>query len=516
MDSSTKYQERKERDDAFGRSLLTIRTRLGLTQVSMAEMVGISPQTMMVWEAGTSYPNVKSLRRVIEFAIQQHAFSSGREQEEIRALWKQAHQKGLLDDLWLKHLLNSSSSSSALQEENEDRTGSASAVLTSPAPSLSESLLTTKFSLPSSSHLLIPRSRLSDGVLKRSVTYPLTLVSAPAGFGKTTLLSSWVRSLPKGTQYIAWLSLDEEENDHVRFWCYLLMALERQFPRSFTDLLAALQTHQTSFLPYLVTALVNQLSDIQAPLVLVLDDYHCITETPIHTLLASLIDHLPSTVHIILATRADPPLPLSRLRAQGKLLEVRTEQLRCNQEETRLFLENVMNIHLSPERIEHVNERTEGWIVGIQLLGLSLQRQTIPENLLDVLSGSQHYILDFLTDEVVQRQERGVQTFLLHTSLLERLSASLCDAVMEQEGSQQMLEYLERANLFVVSLDMQRQWYRYHALLQRHYAIVLGRRETRRWQPCIVVPASGMNGTVRPTKRLPTRCKRAIGTVRLI
>ena len=461
MNSSSKDQER---DSTFGRTLLTIRTRLGLTQSSMAKILDISPQTIMVWEAGTSYPSPNSLRRVIEFAVQQHAFPSGREHEEIHALWKQAHQKVLLDDLWLKHLLTASPSSPPLRADNEDSTHAPSSAPTPPASSGPESLLTTKFSLPLSSHLLVPRPRLSDVLLARSVERPFTLVSAPAGFGKTTLLASWLKSLPEGEQWIAWLSLDEEDNDPVRFWRYLLTSLERQRPGPLTNLLASLQTHQMSFLPYLVTELLNQLSDIQEPLILVLDDYYHITETGIHTALTSLLDHLPPSVHLILATRADPPVPLSRLRAQGKLLEVRTEQLRWTQEETRLFLENVMHIYLSTERVEHVRERTEGWIVGIQLLGLSLQGRAMPENLLDVLSGSQHYILDFLTDEVLHRQEASVQTFLLHTSILERLSASLCDAVMEQEGSQQMLEYLERANLFVVSLDMQRQWYRYHAL----------------------------------------------------
>ena len=197
---------------------------------------------------------------------------------------------------------------------------------------------------------------------------------------------------------------------------------------------------------------------------LILDDYHVITEQQVHTTLAYLIEHLPPQLRIIVATRADPPLPLPRLRAHQQVLEVRTDQFRCTPEETRAFLDEVMGIHLPDETIQEVTTRTEGWLVGLQLLGLSLPENVNPDNLLKEISGDQRYILDYLTEEVLRQQPQEVQTFLLSTSILERLTASLCNAVMEQTESQHMLHHIEQANLFVVSLDSKRQWYRYHAL----------------------------------------------------
>ncbi len=206
---------------------------------------------------------------------------------------------------------------------------------------------------------------------------------------------------------------------------------------------------------------------------LILDDYHLITEQEVHTTLLYLVEHLPPQLHIILATRADPPLPLPLLQTRRQILEVRTDELRCTVEETRTFFHEVMHIHLLDEMIQEVTTRTEGWLVGLQLLALSLQGHADPTTLLEEVSGDQHYILDYLTEDVLRRQPPEVQTFLLYTSILEQLNASLCDAVMELHDSQQMLQRLEQANLFVVSLDSKRVWYRYHALFAQalHYCL---------------------------------------------
>jgi LuxR family maltose regulon positive regulatory protein len=324
-------------------------------------------------------------------------------------------------------------------------------------------LLATKFSVPTSPGTLIRRPRLS-ALLDESLQYPLTLISAPAGFGKTTLLSTWAQSLPATQAQVAWLSLDEEENDPQLFWTYVLSALDQQQPERFTPLFKALQSPQTPSLQSILTSLINRALESFEHLVLVLDDYHVISEQQVHTTLSYLIEHLPPYLHIILATRADPPLPFSLLRTRRHLLEVRTEQLRCTVQETEAFFQQVVGTLLPDQTIQEVTARTEGWLVGLHLLALSLPEHVDPLTLLEQVSGEHRYILDYLTQVVVQQQPVEVQRFLLCTCILERLSAFLCDAVMEQTNSQQMLEYLERSNLFVVSLDHKRQWYRYHAL----------------------------------------------------
>jgi len=278
------------------------------------------------------------------------------------------------------------------------------------------------------------------------------------------LLSTWAQSLPDSNPIVAWLSLDEEDNDPQLFWTYVLSALSDQQPERFTSLLKYLQSPQAPPLKYVLTTLSNLLLNSTEHFVLILDDYHVITEKEVHTTLSYLVEHLPAQMHIILSTRADPSLLLSQRRARGQLLEVRTDQLRCTAEETRDFFQEVRGIQFPDETIQEVTARTEGWLVGLQLLGLSLAEHADPIKLLEEATGNQRYILDYLIEEVLRRQSQEMQTFLLCTSILERLTAPLCDAVMEQHGSQQMLHQLEQANLFVVSLDRRREWYRYHAL----------------------------------------------------
>jgi len=324
-------------------------------------------------------------------------------------------------------------------------------------------LLATKFFVPVSSGSLISRPRLT-ALLQESPRYPLTLVSAPAGFGKTTLLATWKQSLLVGHSKLAWISLDEDDNDPQLFWTYVLTALNMQQPEHFTPLLMQLQSPQAPPLKYQLAALTNLLAESTEHFVLILDDYHLITEQQIHTTLSYLMERPPAQLRIILSTRTDPPLPLSQLRARHQLLEVRADQLRCTAEETRSLFKEVMGIQLPHETIEQVTARTEGWLVGLQLLGLSLPELVNPATLLEEVSGDQRYILDYLIQEVLGRQPQEVQMFLLSTCILERLTASLCDAVIQQHGSQQMLRRLEQANLFVTALDSKREWYRYHAL----------------------------------------------------
>ncbi len=326
--------------------------------------------------------------------------------------------------------------------------------------------LATKFFVPVAPHTLIARPRLFS-LLEEGRRRPLTLVSAPAGFGKTTLLSAWVQAQPPGNPLVAWVSLEEADNDPVRFWSYVLTALDRVQPGNYRELAAYLQAEAQLPLHSVITACLNRLSEQAEPLILVLDDYHLLTDEALHSSLAAFIEHLPPQVRVILATRADPPLPITRLRGRGQLLEVRADQLRATPEEARAFLGEVMHIELPEQELVAVEERTEGWLVGLQLMGLSLQGRrssTSSHDLLEEVSGQQGYILDYLTEEVLSRLEPSVQRFLLHTSILERLSAPLCDALLERSDSQQVLEALQRANLFVVPLDGQRRWYRYHAL----------------------------------------------------
>jgi LuxR family maltose regulon positive regulatory protein len=324
-------------------------------------------------------------------------------------------------------------------------------------------LLATKFFVPITSGTLISRPRLHT-LLDKSLKYPLTLVSAPAGFGKTTLLSTWAQSLPASTSRLCWISLVEEDNDPQCFWTSVLSALDRQEPERFTRLLVQLQSPSHPSLTQLLIELVNLLMESTQHFVLILDDYQIITQEQVHTTLSYLLGHLPPQLRIILSTRADPPLPLSLRRAGRQVLEIRTEQLRCTIKETKAFFKEARGLPLPDESIQAVNARTEGWLVGLQLLAFSLQAGANPATLLQEVCGEQHYILDYLTEVVLGQQPQEVQTFLLSTCLFERLTASLCDAVMQQTGSQQMLQRLERTNLFVVALDSKREWYRYHAL----------------------------------------------------
>ncbi len=357
--------------------------------------------------------------------------------------------------------------------------------------------LSTKFFVPTVPHSLIDRPRLFS-LLDEGRQHPLTLVSAPAGFGKTTLLSAWVQAQPKGHPLVAWVSLDEADNDPARFWSYVLTALDRLRPGNYSELAAYVQAEARPSLQSVTTACLNCLAEEPESLTLALDDYHLLTDERVHTSLASLIEHLPSQVSVIISTRADPPLPLSRLRGRGQLLEVRADQLRTTPQEARAFLGEVMNVKLPEQDLMAVEERTEGWLVGLQLVGLSLKGRSSSapsRDLFEAVSGQQGYILDYLTEEVLSRQEPSVQRFMLHTSVLERFTAPLCDALLGRSDSQEVLEALQRANLFVVPLDSNRRWYRYHALFAEALRSRLEQVEAKQCVTCTCGPASGTQGT---------------------
>jgi LuxR family maltose regulon positive regulatory protein len=338
---------------------------------------------------------------------------------------------------------------------------------------LQNRLVATKLFVPSFPARLVPRPRLIKR-LDQSLQYKLTLLSAPAGFGKTTLLANWLylkeeavsrridqsQSNPLSFQ-AAWVSLDENDNEPVLFWQYILTALEQVQPGLGAPLLDQLQNLPIQLL---LTSLLNRLLEYSQPVALVLDDYHQITNPQIHSSLSYLLDHLPPHFHFFIITRSEPPLPLSRLRARGQILEIDSYLLRCTLEETDLFLRDVLELNLSDELVQEIFNRTEGWLVGLQLISLSLQRHCPYQAVLEEVSGTQRYILDYLTQEVLYPQPPEVQDFLLYTSILPEFCASLCDAVMNRTGSQVILDYLETANLFIMKLDGQKGWYRYHQL----------------------------------------------------
>ena len=329
---------------------------------------------------------------------------------------------------------------------------------------MSSPILATKLHIPRPppQAVLRPRlvKRLNDGLQRK-----LILVSAAAGFGKTTLLSAWIAGsdLP-----VAWLSLDEADSEPTRFLTYLVAAIRTIAPNIGNAVLADLQekTSQPPSTESVLTALLNDITTIPEHFVLVLDDYHTIDAKPVDAAVTFLLAHMPAQMHLVIATREDPQLPLGRLRGGGQLSELRVADLRFTPSEAAGFLNEAMGLDLAAEDIAVLEARTEGWIAGLQLAALSLQGHPDAPSFIRSFTGSHHFVLDYLLEEVLQRQSESVQLFLLRTSILERMCGPLCDAVLhDSAGSgQSTLEYLERANLFLVPLDNERQWYRYHHL----------------------------------------------------
>ena len=325
-------------------------------------------------------------------------------------------------------------------------------------------LLRTKLSPPPVRAGLIPRTRL-DAQLEAGAKGRLCLVDAPAGSGKTTLLGQWWRG-DHGPRRVAWLSLDEGDDDPVRFWTYVVEAFRVVEPGFGEGALTQLQGVGAAdvLTQVVLPELLNELDATGSDLVLVLDDYHLVTSGVCHASLGFLIDHLPANVHLMVATRVDPPLPLARLRASGELVELRIADLGFTSTEADQLLQGAMGLELTTEETQRLWERTEGWAAGLYLAGLSLRGQPDPGPFIASFEAGHRHVIDYLGAEVLARQPEGLRRFMVRTSVLRRLSGPLCDAVLETEGSAELLAELEQANLFLIALDDHRHWYRYHHL----------------------------------------------------
>ncbi len=357
---------------------------------------------------------------------------------------------------------------------------------------MTASILVTKLYIPPIRPELVSRPRLIEQ-MNNGLHRKLTLISAPAGFGKTTLVTEWLDQTKSENQSdneienkFSWLSFDEGDNDFVRFMTYLIATL-KQAEGSNTNLgdraLGMLQSPQSPPTEVILTPLINEIATITERIVLVLDDYHLIEIQPIHDALTFLLENLPPQMHLVIATREDPLLPLSRLRARDQLTELRAADLRFTSSEAAEFLNQVMGLDLSAEDIAALETRTEGWIAGLQLAAISMQGHDDATSLIKSFTGSHRLVLDYLIEEVLNQQTESVQTFLLQTAILNRLTGSLCDALTGQDNGQATLENLEHANLFIVPLDNERRWFRYH-----HLFADLLRQRMRQTQPAQVPP----------------------------
>jgi LuxR family transcriptional regulator, maltose regulon positive regulatory protein len=331
-------------------------------------------------------------------------------------------------------------------------------------------VLETKLHVPRRRRGLVARPRLSER-LSRGAESVLTLVSAPAGFGKTTLLAEWLAAAPSDGRSVAWLSLGQRDNDPELFWTYVVAALTTAAQGAGASALSVLQPPQPPSEAGLAT-LLNDLDAISNDVVLVLDDYHVIDARDVQDGMTFLLEHLPPQIHLVVGSRADPALPLARLRARGELAEIRAADLRFTPGEAAAYLNEAMGLALTTADVAALERRTEGWIAALQLAALSLQGREDTTAFIAGFAGDDRYIVDYLAEEVLQRQPEHVQHFLLQTSILDRLCGPLCDAVTGQDGGKAKLAGLERGNLFLVPLDDRRRWYRYHQLfadvLQAH------------------------------------------------
>jgi LuxR family transcriptional regulator, maltose regulon positive regulatory protein len=325
-------------------------------------------------------------------------------------------------------------------------------------------LLRSKLRPPPVRAGLVPRARL-DATLEAGTRGRLCLVDAPAGSGKTTLLAQWCLA-DQASRSVAWVSLDESDDDPVRFWVYVIEAFRVVEPGIGEDPLALLQSSGSAdvLTQVALPQLLNELATSGVELSLLLDDYHLISSSTCHDTLGFFVDHLPANVHVVLSTRVDPPLQLARLRASGELTELRIADLGFTDAEAASLLLDAMELDLTPKEVQRLWERTEGWAAGLVLAGLSLRGRADPEPFIASFEAGHRHVVDYLGSEVLARQPEPLRAFMLRTSILERLSASLCDAVLETDSSWELLAELEQANLFLIPLDDHRQWYRYHHL----------------------------------------------------
>jgi LuxR family maltose regulon positive regulatory protein len=324
-------------------------------------------------------------------------------------------------------------------------------------------LLTTKFHPPDA------RERLAREALVARLTgsprAKLALIRAPAGWGKSTLMSQW-RAAEHGRRTFAWVTLDDRDSDPVRFWTYVVEALRRIVPDFGEGTLALLRAPGVDLAADMIPELIEELGDLPAPIVLALDDYHRIEGEAVHDTIRALLEYLPRTTTVAIATRSEPPLPLARLRAHGQLVEIDAAALRFSAAESEAFLNETLLLGLSGEDVRRLHERTEGWPAGLYLAALSIGDRADRREFLADFAGVDRHVVDYLMEEVLQAQEPATRRFLLQTSILDRLNGSLCEAVVEMQGAAGMLDRLARSNLFVVELDERRDWYRYHHLLQ--------------------------------------------------
>jgi LuxR family transcriptional regulator, maltose regulon positive regulatory protein len=335
-------------------------------------------------------------------------------------------------------------------------------------------LVASKLVAPAPRAELIRRADLLS-LLQGSLQSKLCLVEAPAGSGKTTLLAQWRAVAGKGR--VAWVSLDEGDNDPTRFWVYVVAALRSVEPGVGAAALEALRRPSADLYRAVLPGLLNELSRIGSPLVLILDDHHLIATPACHQSLTFFLDHLPTVVHLVLATRVEPPLPVARMRARGELAELRVADLQFTGDEALALLNGSMGLRLADDDVARLMERTEGWPAGLYLAGLSLRGRQDVRAFIAAFQGDNRHVADYLSAEVLERQPEKVREFLLRTSVLKRLSGPLCDAVLEAEGSAGLLAELERSNLFLVPLDDRRGWYRYHHLFAQLLRLELASRE---------------------------------------
>jgi len=339
-------------------------------------------------------------------------------------------------------------------------------------------LIETKFHTPFWRSDSVIRSRLLDqlqaGLLEQR---KLTLVSAPAGYGKTTLITSWLNSFPESTRYI-WLSLEKSDNEPARFLSYWAAAWNRISDFRLEDILELVNAPQLPPFQNILDEVINALARLEEPTILVLDDYHIITNPLIHEMLEYFLEHQPGQAHLVITTRSDPPLPMARLRARGQMVEIRASDLRFTEEEASHFFNRSMQLVLKEEDVRSLEMRTEGWAVGLQLAALALKNLPDPQRFVETFRGSHRYVLDYLAEEVIRQQREELRKFLIQTSILERFNAESCEAIAGSPNSRDLLSELEQANLFLIPLDDDRVWYRYHHLFADFLRTELSKTET--------------------------------------
>ncbi len=339
-------------------------------------------------------------------------------------------------------------------------------------------LLETKFHTPLWRSDGVIRARLLDqlqaGLIEQR---KLTLVCAPAGYGKTTLITSWLYSFTESTRNI-WLSLEKSDNEPARFLSYWATAWNRISDLPLENIQDLLDMPQLPPFQSILDEVINALARLEEPAILVLDDYHTITNPLVHEMLEYFLEHQPRQAHLVIITRSDPPLPLARLRARSQMVEIRASELRFTEEEASHFFSQSMQLVLEEEDIHSLEMRTEGWAVGLQLAALALKNLPDPQNFVETFRGSHRYVLDYLAEEVIRQQRDDIREFLIQTSILERFNAESCEALTGYPDSQSLLSELEQANLFLIPLDDDRVWYRYHHLFADFLRTELSKTET--------------------------------------